>query len=100
MIIELWMVLVISIGSFLAGGSLGSWQGFTRGQRQAKDWLDHILAREVNANVAASHANVAQEAKDKRTAAYFASRQGQAPSSNRRDRARADQMVNGHDEEH
>ena len=99
---EPWMVWAIGTCMFAAASGLFYWLGFVKGQEQAKAWLDYVLATQVNANVAAAHANVAQELKDKRTAAYFASKQGQASSQkpSRRDRDRVDQMINGHDEGH
>jgi hypothetical protein len=91
--IEAWMVWVIGTSMFAAGCGAGLWIGLVKGQGQAKSWLDYVLATQTNNNVA-------QELKDKRTAAYFASRQGQEsspPRQSRRDRDRVVQMVNNDD---
>jgi hypothetical protein len=93
--IEAWMLWVVGGCAFAASSGIFFWLGLVKGQHQAKDWLDFVRAGQENANVAASHANVAQELKDKRTAAYFASQKERG--GKRRDLANA---INGHDEGH
>lgn len=91
--IEVWMVWVIGCCAFAAGSGVFFWLGLMKGQQQAKDWLEFVRASQENSNIAAGHANVAQDLKDKRTAAYYASRN----KGRRNDLANA---VNGHDDGH
>lgn len=91
--IEPWIVWVLCTACFAAGVGAGIAVVFKTGCSQVRTMLDH-------ANVMQGHANVAQDLKDKRTAAYYASKRGQEPSArdNRRVRNLAEQAVNGHDD--